>query len=190
MSTRAIRPATRDAIVDAAIDVLGRDRSATFDEIALRAGVGRATVYRQFATREDLVSAITHQALNEMETAVASAVSGVESAAEILQCMLKAVIPLGDRYHFLSMEPFEDEAMRQRYADQNAWTEELVKALKAEGVVVENIPTGWAVANIDAQIWLAWSEVACGNLAAADAADLAYTTLLNGLSRKPQTNPS
>ena len=39
-------------------------------------------------------------------------------------------------------------------------------------------PRGWAVANIDAQVWLAWSQVAAGKLAAADAAGLAFRTLL------------
>ena len=183
MGSRALRPTTKEAIVDAAIGALGHDRGASFDEIALRAGVGRATIYRHFPTREDLLTAITSQALDEMEAAVETAVGDAESAAETLLRMLEAIIPLGDRYHFLSMEPIEDDEMHQRYEEQNAWTTELVNELKAEGVVDENIPTGWVVVNIDAQIWLAWSEIASGHLAAAGAANLAYTTLLKGVGK-------
>ena len=54
--------------------------------------------------------------------------------------------------------------------------------LKAEGAIAADLPRSWAVANIDAQVWLAWSEVAAGNLAPAHAADLALRTLLEGLS--------
>ena len=54
-------------------------------------------------------------------------------------------------------------------------------ALKAEGVIAPDVPRSWAVANIDTQVWLAWSEVAAGRLAPAHAADLALRTLLEGL---------
>ncbi|KAB8194889.1 TetR family transcriptional regulator [Nonomuraea phyllanthi] len=49
---------TRSAILDAAARVLGRRPDAALAEIADEAGVGRATLYRHFPTRESLLSGV------------------------------------------------------------------------------------------------------------------------------------
>jgi AcrR family transcriptional regulator len=56
---RADAQRNRDAIVVAARDVMGRrGLDAPLDEIAQTAGVGNATVYRHFPTRQGLVQAV------------------------------------------------------------------------------------------------------------------------------------
>ncbi|MGK5115027.1 MULTISPECIES: TetR/AcrR family transcriptional regulator [unclassified Geodermatophilus] len=56
---RADAQRNRDAIVAAARDVMGRrGLDAPLDEIAQTAGVGNATVYRHFPTRQGLVQAV------------------------------------------------------------------------------------------------------------------------------------
>lgn len=58
----------RDAIVDAARAVFAESGlDAPLDAIARRAGVGRATLYRRFPTRDDLVAAIHDDNLDELE---------------------------------------------------------------------------------------------------------------------------
>ena len=95
--------------------------------------------------------------------------------------MLEAIVPLGDRYHFLAIEAIGDERLAERHAAELEWLGHLVDDLKAEGVVAADMPRAWAVANIDAQVWIVWSEVANGTLAPASAADLALRTLIEGL---------
>jgi AcrR family transcriptional regulator len=55
--------ATQRAVIEHGLDV-------TVDEIALLAGVGRRTVFRYFATREDLLDAAIGAALADMERAL------------------------------------------------------------------------------------------------------------------------
>jgi len=51
-----------------------RGLDVSVDEIARRAGVGHGTVFRRFATKDDLVAAVLRQQLEELtETAVAAA---------------------------------------------------------------------------------------------------------------------
>lgn len=52
--------ATRAAIVDAAADLLSEERApgVSLQEVADRAGVGIATVYRHYGTKEDLYEAV------------------------------------------------------------------------------------------------------------------------------------
>ena len=184
MARRVLRPPVREAVVDAAIDTLARNPGASLSDIAARAGVGRASLHRHFPTRGDLVTAITLQCMNEIDAATDAAVGGARTARERLSRMLEAVVPLGDRYHFLAAEAVDDATLRARHEADLEWLGELVDDLKEEGAMAPDVPRGWAVANIDAQVWLAWSDVAAGNLAPADAAGLAFRTLLQGLGRR------
>ena len=62
MTKHAIRPATLDAIVEAAVVALGENRSASMSEIAIRAGIGRATLHRHFSTRDGLIALLQKRA--------------------------------------------------------------------------------------------------------------------------------
>ena len=184
MARKALRPPVKEAIIDAAIDTLARNPGASLSEIAARAGVGRASLHRHFSSRGHLVTAITLQCMDEIDAATDEAVAGARTARERLSRMLEVVIPLGDRYHFLAAEVFDDAALRARHEVDLEWLGGLVDDLKEEGAMAPDVPRGWAVANIDALVWLAWSEVAAGNLAPADAAGLAFRTLLQGLGQR------
>ena len=181
MPDRPLRPSTRQAILDSAMDTFARNPGASLSEVATRAGVGRASLHRHFSSRADLIAAASKQCMDEIDAATAEALKDAHTARERLSRMLEAIVPLGDRYHFLVSETVDDESVRKRYEDELDWLAHLVDDLKAEGVIAADAPRSWAVANIDAQVWLAWSEVAAGNLAPAHAADLALRTLLEGL---------
>lgn len=94
----------RGAILDAAVDVLAADPSASLAEVARRAGLGRATLYRHFPSREALRDAIRAEALERAGVALAEAGlddlpprEGVRRAAEVL-------VPLGMRFRVLLAE--------------------------------------------------------------------------------------
>ena len=182
----AIRPSTHEAIIAAALELFNANANTSMSEIAVRAGVGRATLHRHFRTREDLVRVLGEQALAATEAAVRAIDSTDRDALSRLRGMFQAVIPLGAQYAFLSTEHVSDEVARSRYREQIDWVRELVGALRADGVVATDIPASWAVAQIDQLIWVAWREVSAGRLALADAPDLAVRTLINGLGERNQ----
>lgn len=184
MTAKALRPPMREAILDAAIDVLGRNPGASLSEVAERAGVGRASLHRHFPSRDNLVAAVIRRCMDETDAATAAAIRDAGSARETLSRMLEAVIPLGDRYNFLASLSSLDAELRTRNEANLEWLAELIDSLKEEGVIAPEVPRAWAAANIDAQIWIAWTEVAAGRLAAAHAADLVLHTLLEGLGKR------
>ena len=171
----------RQAILDAAIATFARDPRASLSDVASRAGVGRASLHRYFPSRADLLAAASVQCMDEIDAACAEALSDAHSARDRLSRMLKAVVPLGDRYHFLVWETVDDAGLRRRHEEELRWIARLADDLKSQGVVGADMPRNWVTANIDAQVWLAWSAVAAGNVAPAHAADLALRTLLEGL---------
>ncbi|MFG1966841.1 TetR/AcrR family transcriptional regulator [Nonomuraea sp. NPDC049028] len=64
---------TRSAILDAAARALGRRSDAAMAEIADEAGVGRATLYRHFPTRESLLCGVAEVGMAELVEAFAAA---------------------------------------------------------------------------------------------------------------------
>jgi AcrR family transcriptional regulator len=70
----------RDAIVAAALEALTESPDASLNAIAKRAGVGNATLYRHFETREELVLAVYQQ---EVRNLVQSADSLLREQAPI-----------------------------------------------------------------------------------------------------------
>lgn len=183
MAKTAMRPPVREAIVDAAIDALARNPGSSLSGIADRAGVGRATLHRHFPSRADLLTAITRQCMDEVDAVVGEAIGDARSARERLSRMLEALVPLGDRYHFLASECSDDAGLEARQEANLEWLGSLVDELREEGAIATDVPRSWVIANIDAQVWLAWSQVVAGNLARSDAAGLTLRTLLRGMGR-------
>ena len=180
-----IRLTTRDAIINAAFAVFSKNPSAALSEVATLAGVGRATLHRHFASREDLVRQLARIANDEMERAVEAACANVASYSEAVRKSLQALIPLGDRFGFLELEPLEDDPdLKVAYDRQRRETEEMVEAAKREGLFDKAIPTSWIVQAYDHLLFAGWESVKAGETTSDQAADLAWLTLTNGLRKR------
>jgi len=84
-SLRADARRNRNAILAAARGVFAESGlDAPLDAIARRAGVGRATLYRRFPTRDDLVAAIHEDNLDELERVAAQAPDPARAFLDII----------------------------------------------------------------------------------------------------------
>lgn len=180
--TSQIRPRARDAITTAAIQALRANPGVSMSEIAILAGVGRATLHRHFRTREELIREIQLSAIADSNAAVSSVISEGAPAIERLAAMFEAIIPLGGRYNFLSNELSSDPEIIKAYTAQLEWVRDLVTDLKAENVIADDIPTRWVTGQVDQLIWVAWQQVSSGHLAPKDAPGICMRTLLRGLA--------
>ena len=87
---RADARANHEALLQAAAALVGQcGVDLPYDEIALAAGVGRATVYRHFPTREALSRAIVEAALERWEAVVADLPSGPGCFAELFDAWVR-----------------------------------------------------------------------------------------------------
>ncbi|MEM7120481.1 MAG: TetR/AcrR family transcriptional regulator [Pseudomonadota bacterium] len=180
------RKSSRDSILDAATYVLAHNPGASLGEIALKAGVGRATLHRHFAKREDLIRDLALRSIEEVNAAVADTVDMDADPPTALRQLFAATVPLGDKYQFLCSEMSGyDAEVSAVYETQLVWLVPVVERLQADGHLGQHVSTDWAITMIDAIIWAAWSAVHDGSIARRDAAQLAYETFMNGLGARP-----
>ncbi len=134
---RADAARNRAAIVAAARAVFAEQGlDAPLEEIALRAGVGIATLYRRFPAREQLVAAALIEKVTQYADAAADALAACDPWVGFVGyvhqvCELQA----GDRglSDLLSMALAADEHIEQLRATANAQVVELVERAKAAG---------------------------------------------------------
>src|SRR5262245_16547572 len=139
---RADAARNREAILAAARDVFAaQGLEAPLEEIALRAGVGIATLYRRFPTREQLVAAALIDKVTQYAEAAAEALNAADPWAGFVTyvrriCELQAA----DRglSDLLSMALAADEHIEQLRAAANAQVVELVDRAKAAGKLRED----------------------------------------------------
>lgn len=176
------RTAARAALLDTATVLLAENPGASFIEVAEAAGVGRATLYRHFPTREDLLRELCREAIEATDQAVAPLVDQAGSAADLLRLIIVALLPLSDRYHFLSRYPdIEDEAIRASLRRQTEQTIALIEQAQTEGDIAADLPASWVAQVFDHLLYAAGVSIAEGRLEQEAAAEMVFRTLMRGV---------
>ncbi|GAA6165381.1 TetR/AcrR family transcriptional regulator [Pelagimonas sp. KU-00592-HH] len=173
---------TETSIIEAGFAVFAAKPTATLADVAEAAGVGRATLHRHFKGREDLMIALAHRAMEELDAAVEAATKNATSYTEGLRLALEAMIPLAERQMFLEKEPLDNvpsiAEARKRDALELA---EAVEEAKAEGGFAQDVPTPWIVQAYENLLFAAWTMVRDGEATHRQAAALAWRTLQSGV---------
>jgi len=90
--------ATAAAITQAATRLLARHQQATVGAVAQATGVARGTIYRYFATRQALLTAVVDQAFLKAEHQLSQANLAAVPPAEGLARAVRALVALGDDF--------------------------------------------------------------------------------------------
>src|SRR5262245_32410531 len=93
--------ASREQIMSAAIQHLNKAPAASMAELAEAVGVSRATLHRHFSSREELMVALGHCALDHWERAQDEAgIADVADPEAALRALLLGLIGCADEYGF------------------------------------------------------------------------------------------
>lgn len=131
------------AILEAAARELADDPKASMSAIAERSGLGRATVYRHFRSREELVEAIHRRALDDAEEAIARSRPREGPAPQALERLVEALLEVGDRYRVAAELHAGDPALRRRERRLARPVAALVERGQAAGELRGDIPAEW-----------------------------------------------
>lgn len=180
-----LRPTSRDAIIGAAFEVFSRDPSASLSQIAERAGVGRATLHRHFASRKELLEALALIAIEELDDAAEAASAKASNHSEALKLIVFAMIPLGARQSYLATElSIDNHEVLEGYQRQSQELLDLIKGCKDEGTLDQTLPSEWIKHAFEGLIYAAWEAVRVKDLTENQAGELVWHTLMNGFARR------
>ena len=177
----APRRGTRRSLLDVAAEVLVADPSASLAEVAEAAGIGRTTLHKQYATRNDLLRAVGFRAIDLWEQAIAQVVADEEDGG--LQAVTAAMIPIGPQLAFLWRTPAfdHDDEIDQRWKVAEKHVLEVLKRAQDRGVLATNVPDWWLLQTFYSLVYVAAESVWSGHLAPRDAPGVVLATFLHGV---------
>jgi AcrR family transcriptional regulator len=178
------RPETtgRPTLLDVAAEVLVSNPAASLASVASAAGIGRTTLHKQYATRQELVVAVAHRALDRSIEAARTAIANADGNT-VMRELVTALVPVGAQLAFLFREPSLDNepAIDKRLDDLDKPIATAIRAAQQAGVLRTDRPEWWFVSSLYAVVYIAWEGIKFGRLAPLDATELVVGTLIDGL---------
>ncbi|AYG83976.1 HTH-type transcriptional repressor Bm3R1 [Streptomyces hundungensis] len=175
----------RDQVLRTAAALLTRKATATMDEVARAAGIGRATLHRHFAGREALVRALEELGIRELEAALDTARLDEDGAPDALRRLVAAVEPVAGLLAFLVTENqlFEGEQMNQGWARIDARVSALFRRGQEQGAFRIDLTPAWLTEALYGLIGSGAWAVQDGRVAAKDFQYMIAELLLGGVRR-------
>ncbi len=202
-SKRPVLDRSRSTVLEAATRLLLESPELSLGELAARIGISRTTLHRMFPTREAVLAAVAHDAIDHLVAAYAEAgldparsqpAAGDDPRADVVapfRRMAKILVPLGPQLMFLlrAHELRHDVDIERRLVELDEPLLRAVEHAQRGGTLDPALPVWWIVESLYATIFIAWEQVERGRLAARDAAPLVVRTWLGGAGAPPSGRP-
>jgi TetR/AcrR family transcriptional regulator, mexCD-oprJ operon repressor len=173
-----------ERILAAAETCLARDPDASMSDIAAEAGLGRVTIYGHFSSRQALVEAVVHRALNAANSAL-NEVDLSGDPGQAFERLVDATWQVTMRSGSLIVAADKALPASTVRAAHAGGLEERVRNLfdsgKRSGAFKSGLPTDWLVATFHAVLHTAAEEIDAGRLDPAEASRVITCTMLAAL---------
>jgi AcrR family transcriptional regulator len=139
----ALRDRTAAAIIDSAATILAEHgNAASMDDIATSAGISRATLYRYFRNRDELLTAMGATSVQELAARIEEANLEAVPFDEAIARLARALIATGNKYTALGGDTAQHSAA---HPDLDARVTEPIRALfrraSADGSIRDDLST-------------------------------------------------
>jgi len=183
------RRGARPPLLDVAAEVLVADPAASLAEVAEAAGIGRTTLHKHYATRDDLLRAVGRRAVDLWEQALGEVTDGPDGG---LAALIPALVAVGSQLGFLWRTPalHRDRALVERSRAAEDRTLAVLRRAGERGVLAGDTPDWWLLDTFFSLIYVAAESVARGHLAFNDAPRLVTGTFLRGIGAPAGPAPS
>lgn len=168
-----------EAVLTTGAHMLAADPGASIASIAAEAGVDRRTVYRRFASREDLLAAIYEARLTAIEHAIEDARLREAPVAVALHRYVENIITVNRTWPVDLTRMLADDSVHARRDASVREVDAFLRRATDEGLLRSGLPEGWASALLPQLMHLVSRQLP--ELTPGQAADVVVDTLLNGL---------
>lgn len=177
------RTSARQTLLDAALILLSENPEASFMQIAEYAGVGRASLYRHFPSREALIHAVCMDALELMSKSVAPIFWQARDIREALEMVISATVPLGDRLYFLTrVGNLADRQIADEIQRQDSEMIQLIESAQKQHILDPSLSASWINRVFVSLICSAWDAMKQENISDKEACALVSRSLFSGMS--------
>ncbi|MES9507439.1 TetR/AcrR family transcriptional regulator [Streptomyces sp. NPDC000609] len=175
----------REQVLRSAAALLTRKSTATMDEVAKAAGIGRATLHRHFAGRDALVRALENLGIQEFEAALDTAALDEGAAPDALRRLVVAVEPSAGLLAFLVTENqlFEGEELNDGWNRLDARVSAFFRRGQERGEFRIDLTPAWLTEALYGLISSGAWAVQDGRVASQDFPYMIVELLLGGARR-------
>jgi AcrR family transcriptional regulator len=170
-----------ERILEAATALLAVKPSASMAEIAEASGLVRATLYRHFPTRDDLMREMYSAALSDALQAILAVDPDRGKVTDAIARVVDALLAVGDRYRILTEERPRSPKLKEQEETVGAPMIALLERGQQNGEIRDDMPLRWQVAALGSLINEAILAVGRGDIERADAGRLVTATLLDSI---------
>lgn len=175
----------REQVLRSAAALLTRKSTATMDEVAKAAGIGRATLHRHFAGRDALVRALESLGIQEFEAALDAAALDEGPSEQALRRLIAAVEPSAGLLSFLVTENqlFEGDEVNEGWNRLDARVSAFFRRGQERGEIRIDLTPAWLTEALYGLVSTGAWAVQAGRVAGQDFQYMVVELLLGGARR-------
>ena len=170
MSTEAGEPQqrldarrNREQVIEAALVLLASNPDASMQDVADASQVGRTTVYRNFQTKDELISALLRHSVEHTWREAQAVIERGEPLARTLADLSRAMVAIGVRYRFmLSYSTLVSADLETSRQTEGSPIRSYFLACQERGEIRDDLPIQWIISCYQALSLVAMQDLAAG----------------------------
>ncbi|ARF53375.1 TetR/AcrR family transcriptional regulator [Streptomyces gilvosporeus] len=169
-------------VLDSAIAVLAKDRAASMQVIAARAGISRATLVRLFPTRKLLVQAMAEKILDDCDRVLTRTEADSAPMDQVLGVLVAEYTPFAQLWNLVYVDP-DVSGLPEASTRAKAIfirTVKLMERGQKSGLLRHDMPATWLASTFCGLAETAWELTLEGHMGARQAPDFINAILLHG----------
>ncbi|MFF4644560.1 TetR/AcrR family transcriptional regulator [Streptomyces sp. NPDC001389] len=175
-------------VLKSAIPLLSKDRAASMQTVATRAGISRATLVRLFPTRQDLLQAVADKILDDCERILSRTEDEAAPTSRTLDELIGDYRPFAQLWNLVYVEPevFGADQASDRASVVFRRTVSFVERAQKAGLMRTDMPAPWLASTFCSIAETAWELTLEGHMGARQAPEFIQGILQHGVFAEGQ----
>jgi TetR/AcrR family transcriptional regulator, mexCD-oprJ operon repressor len=178
MRSDAIR--NREAVLETGLALLGQDPTLSIQEVAAASGLGRSTIYRHFADREELLDAVLGKVIERSRERTSAVPVAGRDAADVIRDL--AAVLLDDCFAYgplIANRSTNSRAIQASRESAESAVRRFIEAASESGDIRNDLPVAWLHIAFQSIPMQALDEVRAGRVTEREAHALVGESLVS-----------